>query len=119
MKKKFYMMIVLAMFAMSALTGCGNEKNENTGTDGTHINGTEGTATTDEREMEDSRSREENNTESVTSGTAIDNRDGVVGDVITDVSEELTEMGDDIKDAVEGGSQATTAVETTQSTEAR
>ena len=93
MKKKFYMMIVLAMFAMSALTGCGNEKNENTGTDGTHINGTE--------------------------GTAIDNRDGVVGDVITDVSEELTEMGDDIKDAVEGGSQATTAVETTQSTQAR
>ena len=113
------MMIVLAMLAMSVLTGCGNEKNENMGTDGNQMNGTEGTATTDEREMEDSRSREENNTESVTSGTAIDNRDGVVGDVITDVSEELTEMGDDIKDAVEGGSQATTAVETTQSTQAR
>ena len=117
--KKIILIFVIFIMNIFWMSGCGNEKNENTGTDGTHINGTEGTATTDEREMEDSRSREENNTESVTSGTAIDNRDGVVGDVITDVSEELTEMGDDIKDAVEGGSQATTAVETTQSTQAR
>ena len=92
MKKKFYMMIVLAMLAMSVLTGCGNEKNENMGTDGSQMNGTEGTATTDEREMEDSQSREKNDTDTATSDTTTDNKDGIVGDVITDVSEELTEM---------------------------
>lgn len=119
MKKKVGILFLLAVMAITALTGCGNEKNKNTGTGKNGTTSSQENKTTNEREMQEKESSINattnigNDTEAATTDR---NKNGVVGDVVTDVSEELTKIGDDIKDAVKDGTTTAPAADTTAAT---
>lgn len=127
MKKRVFMMLVLAMVTVAAITGCGNRENNNTGTNsmqptnGTNENTTgERDSQTNENDGMNSTSRDNNGTNSVSTdnNASIDNNNrssnGVVGDVLTDAANGVENIGNDIESAVDGTNTSETVATDTQ-----
>ncbi|MCI6676126.1 MAG: hypothetical protein MSG78_04355 [Clostridiales bacterium] len=128
MKKRIFIMLVLAMVTVAAITGCGNMRNGNTGTNSMKpTNGTNENTTMerDYRESDgmNSTSRDNNGTNSVSTdnNASRDNNnrssDGVVGDVLTDAANGVKNIGNDIESAMDGTNASETVTTDTTNTQ--